>query len=174
MDNHIRKNHLLFQYLQGATAEITFGFGKSWGPKKEYILCECGRRYKDSVACIKIHNDTKNHLKYLKEKDYEELIELEREFEELIQTDSEKQNNNNSILKDNDNRNIKIKRYIHTVNYAERNKRNKTGVKGVYPSKNGFISQIIHLGKIHYLGTFKTIEEAKEARQKKSNELFVN
>lgn len=169
MDNYLRKNHILFQYLQGARAEITFGFGETWGPKKEFIVCACGSRYiRDSALCSKKHTRSKNHIKYLKEKEELELLELEREFEELTETYTEKQSINNPIIKD-----INLKRNTHTINYTnERNKRNKTGVKGVYPSKNGYKSQIIHQGKTYHLGTFKTIEEATLARHKKANELL--
>jgi hypothetical protein len=39
-------------------------------------------------------------------------------------------------------------------------KNTKTGIKGVWPSKNGFIASITHVGKAHYLGHFKTANAA--------------
>lgn len=46
-------------------------------------------------------------------------------------------------------------------------KRNKTGVKGVYKTKNGvYISTITEKGENHYLGTYYSLEDAKEARLK--------
>lgn len=53
-----------------------------------------------------------------------------------------------------------------------------TGVKGVYPHKSGkYSAEIKHEGKKHYLGLFKTVEEARNIVIKKREELqgeFVN
>jgi D-Tyr-tRNAtyr deacylase len=53
-------------------------------------------------------------------------------------------------------------------------KDNTSGVKGVFyfSQRNKYIAQIKHNYKYHHLGYFNTLEEAKEARQKKANELF--
>ena len=49
---------------------------------------------------------------------------------------------------------------------------NKCGVKGVYFYGGLWEAQITHKKRTYNLGTFKTIEEATTARQKKANELF--
>ena len=53
-------------------------------------------------------------------------------------------------------------------------KTSKTGIKGVFPYKGGpkFASQITHNGKTFCLGVFLTIQEAKNAYDEKSKELF--
>ena len=52
-------------------------------------------------------------------------------------------------------------------------KNNTTGIKGVCKmSENKYYATITINNKQLYLGTFKTLEEAKEARQKKANEIF--
>lgn len=43
---------------------------------------------------------------------------------------------------------------------------NKTGVKGVYPYKNRFRSQIVVDGNIKHIGVFGTLDEAKAAYEK--------
>ena len=49
-----------------------------------------------------------------------------------------------------------------------------TGVKGVSKSKNGekYVAQIGKDGRVIYIGTYDTIEEARQARNKKEIELF--
>jgi len=53
-------------------------------------------------------------------------------------------------------------------------KTNTSGVKGVSQNKNKtkWLAQIKFEGKSIHIGSFKTIQEATEARQKKANELF--
>ena len=49
----------------------------------------------------------------------------------------------------------------------------KTGVRGVYETRYGrFMAKVTHLGVTHYLGTFETLEEAKNVVSKKRAELF--
>ena len=57
---------------------------------------------------------------------------------------------------------------------AKLSKKNTTGYKGVVFNKkaNKYVSYICENGKNKHLGIFKTIEEAKAARQKKALELF--
>lgn len=54
------------------------------------------------------------------------------------------------------------------------NKNNTTGVKGVsyITSKGKYRAQIMFKRKVHHLGYFDTIEQAKEARLKAEKELF--
>lgn len=54
-------------------------------------------------------------------------------------------------------------------------KRNVSGVKGVYrqPGRDKWLVTIGHQGKNLYVGTYKTLEEAKKARQAKETELFT-
>lgn len=49
-----------------------------------------------------------------------------------------------------------------------------TGVRGVYPRRNGYEAKVKHLGASHYLGTYSTIEQASRAAEKKRKELFGN
>ncbi len=53
-------------------------------------------------------------------------------------------------------------------------KNNKSGAKGVYYNKqaNKWISQIQIDGIIIHIGSFKTLEEAKQARIQKANQVF--
>ena len=51
--------------------------------------------------------------------------------------------------------------------------KSRTKVKGVYPADYGRYSACIgYQNQIIYLGFFRTLEEAKHAREKKANELF--
>lgn len=53
------------------------------------------------------------------------------------------------------------------------NKTNKLGVKGVEKIKNGrYIARIMFNGKTQHIGTYDTIEEARQARLRKEIELF--
>lgn len=53
------------------------------------------------------------------------------------------------------------------VRRSKLSRRNKTGVKGVFLNKNTgkYNAYIGHEGKSYYLGTFESLEEAKQARQ---------
>lgn len=55
---------------------------------------------------------------------------------------------------------------------SKRRSDNKTGVKGVYRQKNSYIASIQLRGKPHYLGSFRTLEDAAAARKKAETELF--
>lgn len=44
-------------------------------------------------------------------------------------------------------------------------KSNTTGVRGVYMQKGKLMVQIYYKGKKHYIGSFDTLKEAKEARK---------
>jgi len=68
--------------------------------------------------------------------------------------------------------------HLRAVTHAEnlQNRRTattKSGVRGVYQWKSGrWNAQIRHLGKLHYLGTFDTAEEAAAARRRAEIRLF--
>ena len=47
-----------------------------------------------------------------------------------------------------------------------------TGVKGVFPNKHGYMARIGKGGVKHYLGNFKTVEEAKEAYESAKMDLY--
>ena len=47
-----------------------------------------------------------------------------------------------------------------------------TGVRGVYRKDGGYSARVRHLGKLHYFGTFPTIEEAAAVASAKRKELF--
>jgi hypothetical protein len=51
-------------------------------------------------------------------------------------------------------------------------RRNRLGVKGVYPTRGGFGANICFNRKNYNLGRYDTIEEAKAAYDKRANELF--
>ncbi|WP_052476147.1 AP2/ERF family transcription factor [Cohnella kolymensis] len=55
-------------------------------------------------------------------------------------------------------------------------KNNSTGVNGVYPSPNGkkFCAQINCNGRRVHLGTFDTLEEAKQEREKAEEKYWRN
>jgi len=50
--------------------------------------------------------------------------------------------------------------------------KSKTGIKGVHPTRWGFSAQITKDRKILHIGSYKTVEDAKEAYDKKALELF--
>lgn len=52
----------------------------------------------------------------------------------------------------------------------------QTGVRGVHPDPHGkgFVAQVKHDGKIHYFGSYETVEEAESVVIEKRNELFTN
>lgn len=56
------------------------------------------------------------------------------------------------------------------------NKQNKTGVKGVYFDKRhkSYRADIMVRGKKHYLGYFKSLDEASEARKNAENMYVKN
>ena len=55
-------------------------------------------------------------------------------------------------------------------------KNNTTGVRGVYSIKGRYVAKLVFQKKQHFLGTYKTLAEAAEVRQKANallrNELF--
>ena len=51
-------------------------------------------------------------------------------------------------------------------------KNNKLGLKGVTKRGNTYISRMYNQGKDAYIGTFKTAEEASEAYERKSKEIY--
>jgi hypothetical protein len=69
-----------------------------------------------------------------------------------------------------DNRSSNLRKCTRSVNMHNSKIRhdNKTGVKGVWFSKRDKVYQAsIHCeGKRHHLGSFKTVEDAKDAREK--------
>jgi hypothetical protein len=79
----------------------------------------------------------------------------------------------NNILNNNIN-NLRWATYSENCMNASLSKANKFGVKGVFyfGKTNKYVAQIKHNNKHHHLGLFDSLEEAKEARQKKANELF--
>ena len=81
---------------------------------------------------------------------------------------------------DNDKTNNKVSNLrwaTHQENCRNRVTTGKSGVKGVYEFKSfeGQTLYNVYIGvnyKLHFIGCFDNIEEAKQARQKKANELF--
>lgn len=63
-----------------------------------------------------------------------------------------------------DNRIVNLRPATRTENNYNRKtqKNNKTGVKGVYPHKDRYRSQLVIDGKAVHLGVFQTIEEARK------------
>ena len=60
----------------------------------------------------------------------------------------------------------------HSQNSArKRTKRHVAPARGVMPQGPGFVSRIYMNGKRHYLGYFKTVEEASAAYQAKAKEI---
>ena len=67
-----------------------------------------------------------------------------------------------------------VTKYLHFVegtcleiirNRKTLNKNNTSGVRGVYPARNGgWVAQIVFKGKKKYLGKYKTLDEAAEVR----------
>ena len=52
------------------------------------------------------------------------------------------------------------------------NSNNTSGVRGVYPARNGgWVAQIVFKGKKKYLGRYETVAEAAEAR-KEAEEMY--
>jgi hypothetical protein len=66
-----------------------------------------------------------------------------------------------------DNRFSNLREASRTENNYNRKiqRNNKVGVKGVYPHKDRFKSQLVVDGKIKHIGVFKTVEEAQAAYQ---------
>lgn len=54
---------------------------------------------------------------------------------------------------------------VNSIN-SKTNRNNKLKQKGVYSHKNGYVSTICEHRKYHYLGKYKTLEDAIEAREK--------
>ena len=77
-----------------------------------------------------------------------------------VQVDHKNQNGS-------DNRIENLREVTHTGNQRnrKRNKNNKTGVMGVYPSKGKFCACIRVNGKSVHLGTFALLEDARSARE---------
>lgn len=81
------------------------------------------------------------------------------------------------INNDKTNNNVNNLRYvtIQQNNFNQKlSSKNTSGIKGIsyYVNINKYRAQIQFNGKSYHLGYFETIEEAKEARIKKANELF--
>jgi len=57
----------------------------------------------------------------------------------------------------------------HSENQKNKRAYSSTGHKGVYKNKNEYIAQITINGKTKTIGRFKTIEEARHARQEIQN-----
>ncbi len=50
---------------------------------------------------------------------------------------------------------------------------NTTGVRGVYLIKGNYVAKVVFRKKAYYLGTYRSLEEAAEARKRAEAELFV-
>lgn len=58
-------------------------------------------------------------------------------------------------------------------NHARPVKANSTTkIKGVFPNGSGYMARVAKEGKKYYLGTYKTVEEAATAYNKKAEELY--
>ena len=49
---------------------------------------------------------------------------------------------------------------------------NTTGVRGVYLIKGKYVAKVVFRKKAYYLGTYRSLEEAAEARKRAEAELF--
>ena len=69
--------------------------------------------------------------------------------------------------------NLRWATYTENCRNSTLSKNNTTGIKGVKKiAENKYTAGITISRQVIHLGTFKTLEEAKEARQKKANEIF--
>lgn len=80
----------------------------------------------------------------------------------------------NSIRNDNRLCNLRFATKKENTQHSKLAKNNTSGVKGVYhvKSTNKWIASISIDGKSIHLGTYKTKEDAREARMEKANEAF--
>lgn len=80
----------------------------------------------------------------------------------------------NRDKKDNRKMNLRIATYQQNNMNRGANQNSKTGVKGVRKTKNGkrYIASIVKNYQNIYIGTYDTLEEARQARIKKEIELF--
>jgi hypothetical protein len=80
----------------------------------------------------------------------------------------------NNIRTDNRLENLRWSSYSENSHNAKISNRNTSGVKGITFDKkwNKYRVLIMINNKQKHIGGFKTLEEAKEARQQKANELF--
>jgi hypothetical protein len=67
--------------------------------------------------------------------------------------------------------NLRLATRAENASNARRALDNISGTKGVQSNGNGYMARIRVHGKQHYLGTFRTLEEAVEARRKAADEL---
>ena len=75
--------------------------------------------------------------------------------------------------KKDDNRIVNLRKCTHSQNLSNsKHRQSRSGVRGVYHNDSGFKALIRYNGKLIYLGTFKTPEDASTAYRAKKVELF--
>lgn len=67
-----------------------------------------------------------------------------------------------------------VTRKENMENRAGAHRNSRSGVRGVFPSKNRWVAVVNAEGKRHHIGRFDTIPEAEAAVIAKRNELFTN
>lgn len=87
---------------------------------------------------------------------------------------------NNKLVRDHinrnklDNRKTNIRIVSHSGNNINKSYKNKFGINGIYKNKNKYVARININKKQFYLGSYTTLEKAKEARIIAENNYFSN